>query len=112
MKKFLLSKPLLASFFLLVFAASGNTWAQTSNFFYGFETPPGLNDWSPDIRVASGTNGITAASGSWYGSAPSSSFTRFGGYNSVFPQCGYKTSLDIYLDVNGGWTNDTRVDYS
>ena len=112
MKKILTWSSVHFSIFLLLLFASANTWAQTSNFFYGFENPPAANDWSPDIRVASGTNGITAASGAWYGSAPSSSFTRFGGYNSVFPQCGYKTSLDIYLDVNGGWANDTRVDYS
>lgn len=113
MRKNLLLKHFIAFIFSLLFVAYGNISAQTSNFFYGFETASsGADEWTPDIRVPSGTNGITAASGSWYGAAPSSSNTRFGGYHSAFPQCGYKTSLDIYLNIGGGWGNDTRFDYS
>ncbi len=108
LRRLMLPSALLMAF--LLWFLPGQT--QMANFSYGFESSAGANDWSADIRVASGTNGITAASGGWYGSAPGNSFTRFGAYNSVFPCNGYKTSLKIYLDVNGGWANDTRVDYS
>lgn len=91
---------------------------QTSDFFYGFESAPGADEWSQDIRVASGTNGIPAASSSFfYGNMPSPASpafqnTRFGGYNSVWPCNGYITSIKIYLDVTAGYANDTRLNYS
>ncbi len=89
-----------------------SVYAQTGNYSYGFETAPGPNDWSANIQTASGA--ITAASGSFYGQEPNAAgnFTRFGGYNSIFPCNGYKTSMKIYLDVAGGYANDTRADYS
>jgi hypothetical protein len=100
----------------MLFFMSQLTMGQTSNFFYGFENAPGANDWSANIAVASGTNGITAANGSSYGSVPSPAspiqFTRFGSYNSIWPCNGYKTSIKIYLDVDGGYANDTRLDYT
>ncbi|MCP5151451.1 MAG: PEP-CTERM sorting domain-containing protein [Ectothiorhodospiraceae bacterium] len=75
-------------------------------------------------RVASGTNGITSADGAWHAESSggatnaSGSATNFGGYQfgagggvaAAFQE--YTTSLDIYLDVDGGWANDTRFDYS
>lgn len=46
-----------------------------------------------------------------------SAYTNFGGYNfgagsvpTVFQE--FYTSLDIYLDLDGGWANDTRFDYT
>jgi hypothetical protein len=105
MKKFLLT--LLTALITLSLS-----WAQSSNFSYGFEAAPGPDDWSADIVVASGTDGITAASGSFYGKLTADDYTRFGGYNSVFPCNGYVTSIKIYLDVAGGYANDTRFDYS
>jgi len=39
-------------------------------------------------------------------------YTRFGGYSSVFPAGGFTTSLDIYLDVDGGFANDNRFDFT
>ena len=91
-------------------------WAQTSNFSYGFEAVPGANEWSENIIVASGTNGITAATGSFYGNMPApaspSQFTRFGGYSSIWPCNGYKTSIKMYLNLSAGYANDTRLDYS
>ena len=87
----------------------------------GFEL--NVTDWDAfggpldATRVASGTGGITSASGSFHGSATSGAFTRWGGYNygagnnvpTVFQE--YTTSVDIYLDVNAGWLNDTRFDF-
>lgn len=69
-------------------------------------------------RVASGTDGITAASGNYYAlSSASGSAGDWGGYNfgagsgvpTTFQE--YSTSADIYLNVNGGWANDTRFDF-
>jgi hypothetical protein len=38
-------------------------------------------------------------------------FTRWGGYSNVFPNGGYTTTLDIYLDLTAAG-NDTRFDWS
>lgn len=38
-------------------------------------------------------------------------FTRWGGYTDTFPTGGYTTSLDVYLNVGGGYANDTRFDW-
>jgi hypothetical protein len=76
-------------------------------------------------RVASGTNGVTSASGSWHCEAGTAA-GNWGGYSDVcgcaatscsapsdtFPTGGYKTSIDIYLDVDAGHPNDTRFDFS
>jgi hypothetical protein len=82
----------------------------------GFETD--ATDWqAPAARVASGSNGITSASGSFHAEANGAPFSRWGGYNygagnnvpTVFKE--YTSSLDIYLDVAGGAANDTRFDF-
>jgi hypothetical protein len=99
-------------------------------YFNGFEVDTfGWNVFtSPTFdmtRVASGTNGITSASGSFHGEAVISA-GNWGGYSGVcgcssstcagpvstFPTGGYVTSIDIYLDVGGGFANDTRFDFS
>lgn len=96
-------------------------------YFNGFES--NIAGWDAfggsfnATRVASGTNGITSADGSFHaqssGGTPgaSGSATNFGGYNfgagsvpTAFKE--FTTSLDIYLNVGGGWANDTRFDYS
>jgi len=75
-------------------------------------------------RVASGTNSITSASGSFHaqsgggtvsagGSAGNWGGYNFGAGNAVatsFQE--YTTSLDIFLNVAGGFANDTRFDFS
>jgi hypothetical protein len=92
-----------------------------ADFFQGFETDNsgwnvygGSNDAT---RVPSGTNGITASSGSFYGQAATgtidnngdgSAATDFGGASATFGG-GFTTSLDIYLKF--GTTNDTRFDW-
>ena len=87
-------------------------------FFNGFETD--IAGWDAfggaydATRVASGTNGITSASGSWHavvGTTGSGTAGNWGGYSSVFPAGGYTTSVDIYLDVAGGWADNTRFDF-
>ena len=82
----------------------------------GFETD--TSGWTAANRVATGTNGITSATGSWHAEAtPDPTYTTWGGYNfgagsvpTVFQE--YTTSIDIYLNVNGAWANDTRFDFT
>lgn len=83
-----------------------------THYFQGFEEDS--YDWAGVTRVASGTGGITSAAGDFHAEAQSGSadFTRFGGYESSFPSGGYTTSIDVYLDVNAGYANDTRFDWS
>ena len=77
-------------------------------------------------RVPSGTNGVTSATGAWHGEANSGELPagNWGGYGgncgcastgcaaAPFPVGGYRTSIDIYLNVGGGWTDDSRFDFS
>jgi len=93
-----------------------------AGFFQGFEADAvgwdvfgGSFDAS---RVASGTNGITSRTGAFHGqlSAGNGAATPFGpstavGYTDTFPVGGYTTSVDVYLDLSGGWANDTRFDW-
>jgi len=87
------------------------------HYFQGFEED--IYDWSGVTRVSSGTNGIASAAGAFHAEAESvaaptatGDFTRFGGYESTFPAGGYTTSIDVYLNVDGGYANDTRFDWS
>jgi hypothetical protein len=84
-----------------------------AGFFQGFElNRDGWFDFGGTLtRVASGTNGVTSADGSWHAET-NGAFTRWGGYSSVFPAGGYTTSIDMYLNVDAGFGNDTRFDYS
>lgn len=96
-------------------------------YFNGFES--NIVGWDAfggsfnATRVASGTNSITSATDAFHaqssGGTPNAfgSATNFGGYNfgagsvpTSFQE--YTTSLDIYLNVEGRWANDTRFDYS
>ncbi|HMJ08678.1 MAG TPA: hypothetical protein VK468_06715, partial [Pyrinomonadaceae bacterium] len=77
----------------------------------GFETD-GI--WAPTstvIRVASGTNGVASKNGGFHGEVGTNN-TQWGGYNSVFPTLGYVTSVDVYLNIAGGYANDTRFDFT
>jgi hypothetical protein len=82
----------------------------------GFET--NTTDWAGVSRVTSGTDGITSANGSYHGKATGdgASYSYWGQINastggSPGPFVPYTTSLDIYLNVNGGFGNDTRFDF-
>lgn len=92
-----------------------------AGFFQGFET--NTTGWNNSgngtiTRVPTGTDGIVAGGGSWYGKitqSPASGggpFTNYGGYSSTFPTGGYIASVMIYLDMAGGYANDTRFDFS
>jgi len=87
-------------------------------YFEGFEISAAGWD-SGATRVASGTGGITSATGSYHATAATdgSTYTRFGGYNfgagnvpTAFQE--FYTSIDIYLDVGGGFANGTQFDFS
>ena len=83
----------------------------------GFETD--TSGWTGPSRVASGTGGIISASGNFHATAaaPATPFTTWGGYNfgagNAVPTAfqDYTTSLDIYLNVEGGWADNTRFDF-
>jgi hypothetical protein len=93
-------------------------------YFNGFETD--LSDspttsWSGGgvARVASGSGGIPSADGAFHATTSSTgAFGRWGGYNFgagnavPTPFESYRTSVDIYLNIAGGWANDTRFDFS
>lgn len=101
-----------------------------ANYSNGFETNNAGWDYSYSYyhaaRVASGTHGIASASGGYHaessqwvsGGALYGSVTNWGGYNygvgggvpTTFKE--YTTSVDIYLNMEGGWANDTRFDWS
>jgi hypothetical protein len=83
-------------------------------YFNGFENPEdvtsvccvGDSTMFGVTRESTGTNGIPAAAGSYYATVPlitswsPYAYTRYGGFSSVFPQGGYTTSIDIYLDID------------
>ncbi|MGZ8315810.1 MAG: hypothetical protein ACXW3B_11590 [Telluria sp.] len=86
-------------------------------YFNGFETDTA--GWMSPTRVASGTGGIASSDGGFHATTAASSgdFTRWGGYNFgaaalPTPFQENSTSLDIFLDVNSGWVNNTRFDFS
>ncbi|MBT5775697.1 MAG: hypothetical protein HOH95_15115 [Dehalococcoidia bacterium] len=93
--------------------------------FNGFENVGDVNGPTDDTmdnvtRVTSGTNGILSADGAHHAIAgladyPHAAylFTRYGGYSSVFPDGGYTTSADIYLDMAESQIDeDSRFDWS
>ena len=98
-------------------AAIATPACASSLYSQGFETD--VSGWITPTRVASGTDGVTSASGSYHAETAQNAgdFTRWGGYNSstggspgAFQP--YTTSLDIYLNVGAGAANDTRFDYT
>ncbi|MCC6738777.1 MAG: hypothetical protein IT452_07000 [Planctomycetia bacterium] len=106
----------------LIASVAGDAFAGVL-YSNGFETD--ITDWDAfgggfnATRVASGTNGVTSADGSFHAeSSASGSASRWGGYNygagnavpTVFQE--YVTSIDIYLDVDTAWANNTRFDFS
>ena len=113
---------------LVVAALPGVTAAQT---FYDNDFEVDDSGWNvfgvgyESVRVASGSNGVTSASGGWHCETVGLAAGNWGGYSGiagcastgcatpdVFPTGGYVTSIDIYLDVGGGFANDSRFDFS
>lgn len=86
----------------------------SGGFFQGFEADTA--GWAETTRVASGTHGITSADGGYHaevsGAGAFGSYTFWGGAATTFPANGYSTYVDVYLDMGGGFANDTRFDFS
>lgn len=101
---------LLGIAMLFALASTGVASAATPvPYFNGFETDTA--DWTGADRVASGTNGVNSADGSWHAEV-GTAFTHWGAYSDTFPATGYTTAVDVYLDPAGGDTNDTRFDFT
>ncbi|MGH2617830.1 MAG: hypothetical protein ACRDJC_21585 [Thermomicrobiales bacterium] len=84
------------------------------DFEQGFEE--NTDGWTGVDRVASGTDGIPAKSGGFFAKAngpgsPTTGFTRWGGYASVFPPGGYETETAIYIDPENT-ADEEQFDYS
>jgi len=104
---------ILGLVFLAALAAAGHVQAAIL-YSNGFETDTnGVNG----MRVSSGTNGVTSATGGFHAQVGShEAWTTWGGVNfgagSVpTPFREYSTSLDIFLDVNGGAKSNSRFDF-
>jgi hypothetical protein len=64
-------------------------------------------------RFISGTNGITSSVGNYHGEMTGTAFTRWDGYKADFPEGGYDTRVDVYLDMDlATGSNDDRFDFS
>ena len=94
---------------------AGSASADQIIYSNGFET--NTAGWTSTTRASSGTGGVTSSSGAYHGTTSSTSNTQWGGYNfgagaapTAFRE--YWTSVDIYLNVGGGFANDTRLDFS
>jgi hypothetical protein len=121
MKIYKFSIPFLGVALSLTFAAS-IVLAAGSSWFQGFETDS--TGWTSATRVASATNAIVSASGNWHAEVINGAFTQWGGYGGIagcsgsacaagFPQHGYVTSVDIYLEASSTtFANDKRFDFS
>lgn len=96
---------------LVVFAASlSMAGAPPEPYFDGFEGPlPSPDSWGENgwnqydgsdlTRVPSGTDGVPAASGDYFGKVTDGGpYTRFGGYDDVW-RGGWGASIDFYFDV-------------
>jgi hypothetical protein len=112
----------LSLLIMLFTVAHGSAMAATL-YSNGFETNiAGWDAFSSSFhptRVASGTNGITSATGGFHAvSSASGSAGNWGGYNfgagNAVPTAfqDYTTSISIFLNVGGGWANNTRFDFS
>jgi hypothetical protein len=97
----------------LTISASLSSSAQANVVWdQGFET--GTDGWFDNggsiTRVASGTDGIPSASGSYHGKVNAAGpFSRFDGYRYTFGG-GYEASVNIYLDT--GWAAGQGFDYT
>ncbi len=92
-----------------------------ASFFNGFEinTDGWFTNGGSITRVASGTNGITSATGDYHAEAAVGAdfngiYTRWGGYENAFPAEGYITKVDVYLNMaeNPTLGTDKRFDFS
>jgi len=131
--------PLIAAAALLVLLVPSSAVADAppGPYFNGFETD--TSNWFDVSNGGDGfitrrqsgytnggyASGIASAMGQWHArltgapcfTGPSQDctgpFTRWGGYNQTFPIGGYRTQIDVYLDVSWASTHpDVRFDFS
>lgn len=83
-------------------------------YFQGFEDD--TDDWSANAeRVASGTDGITSAAGDFHARAQEGTAFHFFGTGATVASSAsipFSASIDFFLDLEGGWDNDTRFSYT
>jgi hypothetical protein len=96
------------------FGVSGSTITRTpsgasSTYASGIQSSSG--NWH--ARLGMGSN-LTCMSGAGLQDYFPGPRTNWGGYSSTFPEGGYKTAVDIYLDTTWAQTNraDRRFDWS
>jgi hypothetical protein len=122
---------------LMALAAPAQAAAPNDPFFNGFEK--NTNGWLDGATIGNGAltrqlsgysnggqyaDGIASAAGDWHARVTGDRcdrttatncygpLTRWGGYSSTFPDGGYQTQLDIYLDVTWAATHqDYRFDW-
>lgn len=108
----------VAGFILMMSAAAG-----VPIYLQSFEE--NTDGWDPFdggeiTRVASGTNGVPSSAGDYHAilglfhryDEGTSIFSRWGGYEDVFPANGYVTEVDIYLDMAEADGTAKQVDFS
>ena len=107
-------KTLIVMVMLMFVLLQARSAFAVANYANGFETNTDgwFNDGVEINRVASGTNGVASADGSYHAQINAGAFTRWGGYESVFPSDGYVTQVDIYLDMSLADGSDKRFDFS
>lgn len=96
---------------MVPFILSQKISAVSTPYAQSFET---TSDWTNSSIVSDGADGFNSTDGTHYARISSGAFTRWGGYESVFPENGYSTSIDLFLYMNTATGNgaDLRVDYS
>src|SRR5712691_8517785 len=130
--------PLIAAAALLVLLVPSSAVADAppGPYFNGFET--GTSSWFDTSNGGDGfitrqqslytngggyASGISSASGAWHARLSGDPcvipvpclgpFTRWGGRSQTFPSGGYRTQIDIYLDVDWAASHtDARFDFS
>ncbi|MHC5007874.1 MAG: hypothetical protein ACYTGF_11005 [Planctomycetota bacterium] len=106
---------------IAITAALATAGSASADYFQGFEldTDGWFDFGGTATRVASGTNGITSATGNYHAEVVvgpgtgDGAFTRFGGYSSVWPGHIFQL-LDVYIDpaagsIGDGWFLDNAV---
>jgi len=96
------------------FGVSGSTIARTpsgasSTYASGIQSSSG--GWHARLGMGSNLHCVNGGGVQDYFPGPR---TNWGGYSSTFPEGGYKTAVDLYLDTNWAQTNlpDRRFDWS
>lgn len=90
-------------------------WVSDGTYINGFESDEdGWFDFVEGVieRTASETSGIPSSEGNWHAVIDGSVFSRWGRYENTFPELGYVTEIDIYIDMAEADGTDKRFDWS